>query len=140
MGANGSELGLVAMDEALRDEATGAAAGAKVAGLGAHDSAKSKEQYWCTLCGRCLTGRTAYNHRRSHGKEWGELRDPAVTQKLEEKLDGLYGALLKSQLSERQYLQTSQHHCCIGVYRTWVQSHRFRLEEPCHTHIHTDAK
>jgi hypothetical protein len=54
------DLGIVPMEQALKDEAPGAA-----------DTAPEsiKDKHWCTLCSRCLSKANAFKHRSTHAQE-----------------------------------------------------------------------
>jgi hypothetical protein len=88
--ATKSELGIVPLDQALEDGATGAAKASKDNKL----PEVKHGYYWCTLCLTVYTYRQAVRHRERHGGEWGELGDPAQAERLGEILDRKYGNLL----------------------------------------------
>jgi hypothetical protein len=54
------DLGIVPMEQALKDEAPGVA---DLAGT------RTKDKHWCTLCSKCLSTQSAYKHRLTHAKE-----------------------------------------------------------------------
>jgi hypothetical protein len=88
------DLGIVGMEQALQDGAAGSAEGATRHGIGSHNLTELRDHFWCTLCRKCLKRRQAYNHRNSHGLEWGELQDPTMVQAIQLKLDQQYGNAL----------------------------------------------
>jgi hypothetical protein len=92
--ASWRDLGIVGMEQALQDGAAGSTQGATRHGIGSHNLTELRDHYWCTLCHKCLKLRQAYNHRNRHGREWGELQDPAMVQAIQATLDQQYGNFL----------------------------------------------
>jgi hypothetical protein len=87
------ELGIVSMEQALLDQATGAAQNALQSGF-VPGTKKGKDTFWCTMCSVSLGRKAAYRHREWHDRDTQQqLRcNPDALLQLEQTLDTKYGA------------------------------------------------